>query len=194
MAGYDAERCIPTRELRKRTKRVLQRFVMHLSTDNVRGIEALLREDVVALNDSGPKYIAARKPIVGRDKVAFFHRKIARFTEIMDHRPRFAICDLNGLPALLFEYEPLRSDVGPRDVLRIELDAQGCIKQLHTILAPDKLKFVSFADVREVPWLLRITARRVRGALARWQSPEKRISRHLQVHEGSRARRAAKRR
>jgi RNA polymerase sigma-70 factor (ECF subfamily) len=189
MAGYDAERCLPTPALRKKTERALQRFMLHLATDNVRGIEALLREDVVALNDAGEKFVAARKPVVGRDKVAFFHRKLTRFAEIMDPHLRFAVCELNGLPALLFEYEPQRTDIGPRDVMRVELDARGKIKQIHTILAPPKLARVPFEGLRELPPLVRLTARGVRGALMRMQPKSQHISPHLQVHSGSRVRR-----
>src|SRR5262249_10814504 len=98
MADYDARRCVPTPALRKRTERVLKRFLRHLATDNVSGIEALLREDVVARNDPG-EFVAARKAVVGRRKVALFHRKIARLVELGRADARFGIADLNGLPA-----------------------------------------------------------------------------------------------
>jgi RNA polymerase sigma factor (sigma-70 family) len=188
MASYDAERCLPTPALRKRTERALRRFMTHLAMDNVRAIEALLREDVVALNDAGDKFIAARKPIVGRRKVAIFHRKITRFLQIQDDNPRLALCDLNGMPAVLFQFEPTRSDVSPRDVIRIELDKHGKIKQLHTIVSPDKLRAVSFAGMHELPALVRVTARSIRRAFTKLQAPAQRISKHLQVHPHSRAR------
>jgi RNA polymerase sigma factor (sigma-70 family) len=188
LAGYDAQRCIPTAALRKRTERALQRFMLHLATDNVHGIEAMLREDVVALNDPGERFVAACKPIVGREKVSFFHRKIGRFFEVMDPNPRFAVCELNGLPALLFAFEPQRNDVSARDVVRLELDRHGKITQIHTILAPDKLRRVRFDHMQQLPWIARQLARGVRRALARFQSEKQRVSPHLQVHRLSRAR------
>jgi RNA polymerase sigma-70 factor (ECF subfamily) len=186
MSTYDARRCIPTPALRRKTQAVLRRFMTHLATDNVRAIEALLREDVVALNDPGKEFVAARKPVVGRAKVAFFHRKIARF---IDKNPRFAIRDLNGLPALIFEYQPLRTDFGPRQVLRVELDELGRIRELHTVLATDKLRSVSFTGLRAIGLLQRLTAEGIRGALTRMQPRSKRLSRHIQVHPRSRVRR-----
>jgi RNA polymerase sigma-70 factor (ECF subfamily) len=186
MGSYDERRCIPTPALRKKTERVLRLFMLHLATDNVAAIEALLREDVVAINDPGKEFVAARKPVVGRAKVAFFHRKIARF---VDKSPRFAIRDLNGLPALIFEYQPERTDFGPRQVVRVELDEQGRIRQIHTLLATDKLRSVSFAGLRGLRLLQRLTAEGIRKALTRMQPASKRLSPHIQVHPGSRARR-----
>jgi hypothetical protein len=162
--------------------------MLHLATDNVRGIEALLREDVVALNDPGEKFVAARKPVVGRDKVAFFHRKLTRFTQIMDARPRMAFCELNGMPALLFEFEPTRSDISPRDVIRVEIDARGRIKQVHTILGSEKLARVRFEKLQRLPAIVSRATLGVSRALAKLQPGARRISPHLQVHPRSRAR------
>jgi hypothetical protein len=81
------------------------------------------------------------------------------------------------------------ADVSPRDVVRIELDARGRIKQIHTILATPKLTRVPFEAARQLPWMLRLAALGVRGALARLRPAARRISPHLQVHPGSRAKR-----
>ena len=94
MAAYDAQRCVPDRALYKRTEQVLRRFLLHLATDNVRAIEALLREDVVSLNDPGDEYVAARRAVVGRRKVVLFNRKIARLVDFMRKQPKMAIVDL----------------------------------------------------------------------------------------------------
>ncbi len=188
MAGYDARRCLPTAALRKRTERVLHRFLLHLSTDNVRAIEMLLREDVVALNDPG-EFVAARKAVVGRAKVALFHRKITRLVDVGKHGVRFGIADLNGLPALVFDYEPVRSDFAPRQVFRVELDADGLIRELHAVLASAKLGRVDFARLRATTLLERLTANGLRRAFTRLQPQAERLSRHIQVHPGSRKRR-----
>ena len=41
---------------------------------------------------------------------------------------------------------PLRPQMAPRLVLRCEVDADGRIRELHTILAPRKLTAVRFED------------------------------------------------
>jgi RNA polymerase sigma-70 factor (ECF subfamily) len=188
MAKYDAERCVPTAELRKKTERALRRFLMHLATDNVSGIEALLREDVVALNDPG-EFVAARKAVVGRAKVVLFHRKITQLVDLVHKRARFAIADLNGLPAIVLDYEPVRSDFASRQVFFLQLDRDGSIRQLNTILASKKLGRVAFDQLRSFNLLERLSATGVRRALTRLQPQAQRLSRHIQVHARSRARR-----
>jgi hypothetical protein len=162
--------------------------MLHLATDNVRAIEGLLREDVVALNDPG-EFVAARKAVVGREKVALFHRKITRLLDIGKHRVRLGIVDLNGLPALALVYEPTRRDFAPRQVFRLELDRKGKIRQLHNVLASAKLGRVCFDNLRRVSVLERLTSYGLRSAYSRLQSRAHRLSRHIQVHPRSRARR-----
>jgi hypothetical protein len=130
-----------------------------------------------------------RKAVVGRTKVALFHRKITRLVDVGKHGVRFGIADLNGLPALLFEYEPTRSDFAPRQVFRVELDADGLIRELHGVLASNKLGQVGFARLRPMSLLERLTANGLRRAFTRLQAPARRLSRHIQVHPRSRARR-----
>jgi RNA polymerase sigma-70 factor (ECF subfamily) len=170
--------------LRSKTERALRRFMLHLATDNVRAIEALLREDVVTRNDPG-EFVAARKLVVGREKVAFFHRKIMRF---VGKNPRFAIRDFNGLPALVFEYQPLRTDFASRQIMRVEVDARGRIREIHSVLAPLKLKRVRFERLHKIGFLQQITADGVRRVLARMQPGARKPSRFIQVHARSRAR------
>lgn len=187
MAAYDAERCVPNAELRKRTERALRRFVAHLATDNLRAIEALLREDVVALNDPSDEFVAARKPVVGRAKVSLFHRKIARF---VGEDLRFAVREFNGLPALVCVATPARLDFAPRYVMRVDVDSAGKIRAVHTVLAPMKLARVSFEGLRGQSWLARWAAQGMRSALVRLQPRSRRISPNVKVHARSRARRA----
>jgi hypothetical protein len=188
MSGYDAQRCVPDAKLRKQTERVLRRFLMHLATDNVAAIEAMLREDVVALNDPG-EFVAAAKAVVGRKKVVLFHRKITKLIDFQSKQPRMAIVDLNGLPALVAEYDPVRTDFAPRQVLFLELDAHGAIRQLNGILSSQKLRAVPFDKLRKPNVLERFAASYVRGAFTRLQAPAQRLSRHIQVHPRSRSRR-----
>jgi RNA polymerase sigma-70 factor (ECF subfamily) len=188
MASYDARRCVPTAALRKRTQRALQRFMAHLATDNVRAIEALLREDVVALNDPG-EFVAARKAVVGRDKVVLFHRKITRLIDLERHAARIALVDLNGLPALILEYAPERGDFAPRQVMCLDLDADGRIRQIHNVLSSAKLARIEFRGMRSFTTLERWLAGALRSAFTRAQPAGKRLSRHIQVHPRSRARR-----
>ena len=154
----------------------------------MRAIEALLREDVVALNDPG-EFVAARKAVVGRAKVVLFHRKINQLVDLVHKQARMGLIDLNGLPALVFEYVPPRSDFASRQVFFVQLDADGRIRQLNAVLASKKLTRVKFDGLRGPNLLERFTATRVRGALTLLQTRKQRLSPHIQVHPRSRARR-----
>jgi RNA polymerase sigma-70 factor (ECF subfamily) len=46
---------------------------------------------------------------------------------------------LNGLPALVFEVVNIPAGFAPRTVLLCQLDADGQIAQLHSVLASRKL-------------------------------------------------------
>ena len=189
MAAYDAQRCVPDRALYRRTERVLRRFLLHLATDNVRAIEALLREDVMSLNDPGDEFVAARRAVVGRRKVALFNRKIAQLVEMVRADARIGIADINGLPALVMEYVPTRTDFAPRQVLQLLIDAEGRIQRELVVLARHKLARVNFDRLRRTGTLERLTAAGLRTAMTRLQRNEERLSPHLQVHPLSRARR-----
>lgn len=189
MTGYDARRCIPTPALRERTERVLKLFLLHLVTDNVRGIERVLREDVVALNDCGDEFVAARKAVVGRPKVTLFHRKITTLLDLPDTPARMHIADVNGLPALIGEYAPERTDFPPRQVVAITLDQEGRIDRILGVLTSAKLRRIDFGVLRQPTRLERLLISGVRRALTWLQTPAERLSPYIQVHPRSRARR-----
>ena len=72
----------------------------------------------------------------------------ARSRCFIDKKPRFAIRDLNGLPAIVFEYEPTRTDFARRQIFRVDLDARGRIREIHSVLASAKLRRVRFDRLR----------------------------------------------
>jgi RNA polymerase sigma-70 factor (ECF subfamily) len=187
MASYDQRRCVPSESLSKRTESAVKRFVLHLATDNVRGIEALLREDVLELTDPG-EFIAARKSLFGRDKVALFIRKVTRLADVNGKAGRMCIMDLNGMPALLSEVEPPRTDFAPRQVFLLDVDEQGRIERIYTLLATHKLAGLDFSQVRDPGRLPALIVRGVRALFTIFQRPEQRLTKHLQVHRLSRAR------
>lgn len=127
MADYDQQRRVPSPSLSKRTEHAIKRFALHLATDNVRGIEALLREDVLELTDPG-EFIAARKLIFGREKVSLFIRKVTRLADQSGKAGRMCILDLNGMPALVTEVDPPRTDFAPRHVFLLDVDEQGRVR------------------------------------------------------------------
>ncbi len=131
----------PMREVAPETRRALRAFLDCLMRQDVKGIQALLTEGVRTVTDGAGVYTALHAPLVGKSRVARFHLETAR-----RRRPisRFEIRDVNGLPALVIETAPIRATMAPRVVLRFEIDPDGRIRELHSILAPRKLTAVRF--------------------------------------------------
>lgn len=149
MREYDRERCVPTRTVQEQTRQVLEKFLTALIQQDVPTIEALLTADVRSLSDGGGEFVAALKPIIGREKVMRF------FTAIGGRRilgVRLDVRLLNGLPALIIEFTDQHPREAARMVMGCELSADGRIKVLHSILASRKLTAVRFAlDVPSHP-------------------------------------------
>jgi RNA polymerase sigma-70 factor (ECF subfamily) len=140
LADYDKSRFVPDPAARDRSLEVLARFMACFAQQDVAGMEALLAEDVVVLNDTNGRYPAAGVAVVGRNKVARFHAGIARLRE--GQTPRVVLRSLNGQPAMLIEYSPVTDRLAPRFVSAGELDAAGRVRRIYAVLAPDKLERV----------------------------------------------------
>lgn len=137
MERYDADRIGP-RASREAAYAALQAFIVALGQGDVASVERLLREDVVALNDGAGEFFAARTPVMGRAKVALFYAKVAaRGGTIV----RTDILSLNGAPAFVawFDRPAHDSHAPPVSVTRVELDAAGMIREIHTVVASRKL-------------------------------------------------------
>jgi RNA polymerase sigma-70 factor (ECF subfamily) len=138
MADYDKTRFVPDRAMREQSLGVLGRFMSCFAKQDVAGMEALLAEDVVTLNDTNGRYPAAGVAVTGRNKVARFHAGIARLRE--RQTPRLELRWLNGWPATLVEFDPSPHDrLAPRFVTTGELDAAGRVRRIYSVLAPEKL-------------------------------------------------------
>lgn len=132
MQAYDRDRRRPTRTLQDETRAMLGRFMTALASGDVADVEALLSDSVRALSDGGGEFHAARKPVVGRAKVARYCVNISR-----RGAARSTIRMLNGLPALV-------STVGPIVIAtRIDLDGDGKIRALHSVLATRKMTAIA---------------------------------------------------
>jgi RNA polymerase sigma-70 factor (ECF subfamily) len=136
MRAYDRTRRTPTRDLQERTREALARFVNGIVNGDVADVEQMLAASVRALSDGGGQYFAARKPIIGPQRVARFFVKIAsrRAPE-----SRFEVKTINGMPALVGEFHDGHPGEPPRMVLLCEVGDDGRITQLHSILADRKL-------------------------------------------------------
>ncbi len=142
MRAYDRERSVPTGALQERTREALGRFVASLASGDLAAIETLLASGVRAVNDGAGEFFAARVPILGPARVARFHLNISQRRL---EGARFTVRTVNGLPALLGVFhDDDRGREPPRMVLRCEVDGEGRISRLYSVVASRKLTAVDF--------------------------------------------------
>ncbi|HVN87811.1 MAG TPA: sigma-70 family RNA polymerase sigma factor [Candidatus Binatia bacterium] len=144
MRDYDRARCVPTRALQEQTREVLAQFMSSLLSGDVPTIEAMLAESVRGLSDGGGEFFAARKPLIGRQRVLRFHWNIWRRRMA---EARFAARIINGLPAVVGQFVTGKPGEPPRVVFRCDIDGAGRIVALHSVVATRKLTGVDFASL-----------------------------------------------
>jgi RNA polymerase sigma-70 factor (ECF subfamily) len=136
MAGYDRERCVPTAARQARTGDALWRFMTALQADDVPALEALLAEGVRSI--SAGSDAAAHNVVKGRHRVLRLMRGLMRHLGSSTSVARM----VNGLPALMIDFRRTGPRYAPRGVLRVDVDAEGRITAIHTVLASCKLTAV----------------------------------------------------
>jgi RNA polymerase sigma-70 factor (ECF subfamily) len=146
MVQYDARRRPPTRALQESTRHAIARLMDALTRGDVRTIEAALAPDVTALSDGGGEFHAARKPVVGRERVAHLYR---RLSELGSFRARLTVRMLNGLPGLVIDFGLVKRGYPPRGTIRFDLDEHGLVQRVHSVLATRKLTAVRFRGAAE---------------------------------------------
>jgi RNA polymerase sigma-70 factor (TIGR02957 family) len=113
-------------------REVTERFLAAAVGGDVETLLAAMAPGVVLIADGGGKVTAARRPIVGADKVARF---IAAVGPQGAHLPglRVEVSELNGAPAVV-----AWTDEGPFMALQLVL-ADGLVEQVLYVANPDKL-------------------------------------------------------
>lgn len=110
--------------------RFVEAFLAAARDGDLEGLTAVLTADVVALSDGGGAVVAARKPVIGRDRVAtFLLGIIEKFASDLDMVP----IDVNGQAA----FAGLRDGV-PVSVWTVEVGPNG-IDRFFNVMNPAKL-------------------------------------------------------
>ncbi len=118
-------------EVSPATMETLGRMVNAVLDADVDGLLALMDADVTLVSDGGANRTAARRPVVGRDRVARFVLNIG--TRAAGAPAEFV--ELNGAPAL-------RIDLPEGPVVLSADEREGRIVALRAVLNPDKLNSV----------------------------------------------------
>ncbi|RDG35369.1 RNA polymerase sigma-70 factor [Streptomyces corynorhini] len=110
-------------------RELTERFLAAAGGGDLEALLALLAPDVRLVSDGGGKAKAARRDIVGADKVGRFLVAIAAEAALYDLR----VMEFNGAPALL-------ALIGGRPDLILQLESrEGRVETVHIVRNPDKL-------------------------------------------------------
>jgi RNA polymerase sigma-70 factor (ECF subfamily) len=107
------------------------RFMHAVAEGDMPGLIETLTADATVFSDGGGKIFAARKPVVGRDKVATFLTRVARPGL---EQSTFSFQVINGQPGAL-----LLIDGMLKSVMTFDFTDEG-IRSIYVILNPDKLR------------------------------------------------------
>ncbi|QZH67586.1 RNA polymerase sigma-70 factor [Mycolicibacterium farcinogenes] len=122
------------------SNRVTEQFLTAAATGDMDGLLALLAPDAVYTADSGGKASAARRPVVGAQKVAAMLIGLFRAGEKVPGLT-FERISCNGEPAVM-----IRSDAGMEGVFTVEV-IDGKITHFYAMRNPDKLTGVDVPRV-----------------------------------------------
>jgi RNA polymerase sigma-70 factor (ECF subfamily) len=148
MAAYEQKRRPLTAERRQRNLGAMVALFEALQRGDHDGMVAALHPEVRGINDGGGVFAAARRPILGAAKLALFLRKIGARRGPPE---RVELRTFNGLPAIMVTHGASAHPEAPVSVLCCEIDDQGRIEALYTVLAPRKLTAAGAARGRPGP-------------------------------------------
>jgi RNA polymerase sigma-70 factor (ECF subfamily) len=117
-------------------ERLTEQFIRAVSEGDMPALIATLADDVTVYSDGGGKVTAARKPVVGRDKVASFLTNIVRLAPV---GTTFRIEPINGQPGFVTLVDGVVHNVGAFDF------AEDGIRTVYIVVNPDKLRPVASA-------------------------------------------------
>ncbi len=116
---------------------ILMRFLLALQGGDLSTVRALLTDDAIAHSDGGGKYFAARKPVIGAEKVAnFWLRTTPAPHEVREAKPVF----VNGLAGVFFRFAREKENAAPAALFLVELGETGAVRRIYSVLADEKLR------------------------------------------------------
>ncbi len=117
----------------------LSRFVAALAAGDEPQLLACFTEQARVLSDGGGEFMAALRPVYGKERVARFFLGLRR--KLGDDGV-YEVRHVNGEPALVAEQRTPVARAAPRWLLRVELAPDGRIRELHLVVASRKLTHV----------------------------------------------------
>jgi RNA polymerase sigma-70 factor, ECF subfamily len=123
-------------------ERLTADFLRAVSDGDMPALIETLTDDVTVFSDGGGKVNAARKPVVGRDKVALFLTNLAR---LAPDGTSFRVEPINGQPGIVTLVDGV-----VRNVVTFDFADSG-IRTIYIVVNPDKLRPVASALTGTAP-------------------------------------------
>jgi RNA polymerase sigma-70 factor, ECF subfamily len=136
MATYDAGRVPPSEERTVVMEEMLRQMLALIATQDIAAAASLLAADARSLGDGGGVYHAAPAPVRGAEKIVKLYAKLSTKA---GPDAKFEIRRINGVPALIAEDPSPQKPNAPRVVLLIDLNRDGKIREVYSVIAPQKL-------------------------------------------------------
>jgi RNA polymerase sigma-70 factor (ECF subfamily) len=114
-------------------RRLVDALLRAFRAGDMASLVAVLREDVVLVTDGGGEALAARRPVLGRDRVL---RLFAGLAAKAPPGQRATAAGVNGLPGLAVHQRGTLTQV-----VQLVADADGRIAEFLFVVAPSKLAF-----------------------------------------------------
>jgi RNA polymerase sigma-70 factor (ECF subfamily) len=115
-----------------REQELISNLLTTIATGDVDAVMELLAPDVVLLSDGGAQRHAARRPVVGPDRVA---RLVVNLAKRLMATDEARMVQVNGEPGLLFV-----ADGEPDYVLSFSFTPDGKVRRFYSQLNPEKLR------------------------------------------------------
>lgn len=115
---------------RAQQERLTADFLRAVSDGDMPALIEILTDDVTVYSDGGGKVNAARKPVIGRDKVALFLTNLTRLAPV---GTSFRIEPINGQPGIV-----TLIDGAVQNVVTFDF-ADSAISAIYIVVNPDKL-------------------------------------------------------
>ncbi|WP_131737912.1 RNA polymerase sigma-70 factor [Actinomadura roseirufa] len=119
---------------------VTERFLDAVLGGDINRLMEVLAPDVTLWTDGGGKVRAARRGILGADKVGRWFAAVANtpYAGVEPQDMRLRAVHLNGEPALIVD-----GPNGPISTVTVSVDEDGRIGEIHLVANPDKLQAVA---------------------------------------------------
>lgn len=142
LAPYEEarDRTRPTPEVAKRAGEALQQFLSALSAGDEDALLRVLASDVESWSDGGGEYLASKVIVAGARRVARMYLGLAKKMTPVE---RLTVRTLNGVPAAVAERSSHHEREAPRFVLACDVDGEGRIVRIYSVMATAKLAHVA---------------------------------------------------